>query len=86
MPKVFIFYNDLTLSVAQVTENGRKYRLKCRKYHFGPHFGGFTDKCFPKLDISTAKYNKNNYFDILCILLSFIIYLNIVLVFACALC
>ena len=59
MPQVFIFHIDLTLSVAMVTENGRQYRLKYRKCHFGPHFGGFTDRVFQKLDISTAKYQKD---------------------------
>ena len=54
MSQVFIFDIDSTLSVAMVTENGRQYRLKCRKFHFGPHFGGFQ-----KLDISTAKYQKD---------------------------
>ena len=46
MPQVFIFHIDLSLSVAMVTENGRQYRLKCRKCNFGPHFGGFTDSVF----------------------------------------
>ena len=85
MPQVFIFHIALTLSVAMVNENGRKYRLKCRKCHFVPHFGVFYRQCFQKLDISTAKYQK----DISIFLyqvLSFIIHLNIVLVFACALC
>ena len=58
MPRVFIFHIALTLSVAMVNENGRQYSLKCRKCHFVPHFGGFTD-CFQKLDISTAKYQKD---------------------------
>ena len=43
---MFIFCIDLTLSVAMVTDNGPKYRLKCRKCHFGPHFGGFEDSVF----------------------------------------
>ena len=43
---MFIFHIDLTVSVAMVTENGHQYRLKCRKCHFGPHFGGFTDIIF----------------------------------------
>ena len=38
MTKVFIFHIDLTLTVAMVTENGRQYRLKYRKYHFGLNF------------------------------------------------
>ena len=46
MTKVFIFYNDLTSYVAMVTENGRQYRLKLKKCHFGPQFGGFTDSVF----------------------------------------
>ena len=40
---------------------------------------------FFKLDISAAKYQKRS-FNILCILLPFIIHLNIFLVFACTLC
>ena len=59
MTKVFIFHIDLTLLVAMITENGRQYRLKLRKCHFGPPFGGFTDSVFKKLDISTAKYQKD---------------------------
>ena len=51
---MFILHIDLTLKVAMVTENGRQYRLKLRKCHFGPQFGGFTD-----IDISTAKYQKD---------------------------
>ena len=46
MTKVFIFHIDLTLLVATVTENGCQYRLKLRKCHFGPQFGGFTDSVF----------------------------------------
>ena len=38
MAKVFIFHIDLTLTVAMVTENGRQYRLKSRKCHFGLNF------------------------------------------------
>ena len=46
---MFIFHIDLTLKVPKVTENGRQYRLKLRKCHFGefePQFGGFTDSVF----------------------------------------
>ena len=46
MTKVFIFHIDLTLLVSMVTENGRQYRLKLTKCHFGPQFGGFTDSVF----------------------------------------
>ena len=38
MTKVFIFHIDLTLTLAMVTENGRQYRLKYRKCHFGLNF------------------------------------------------
>ena len=42
---MFIFHIDLSLKVAMVTENGRQYRLKKRKCHFGPQFGGFFCCC-----------------------------------------
>ena len=59
MPQVFIFHIDLTLSVAMVTENGRQYRLKCKKCNFGTQFGGFADSVFKNyIDISTVKYQK----------------------------
>ena len=44
-----IFHNDLTSLVAMVTENGRQYRLKLRKCHYGPQFGGFKDSVFKNL-------------------------------------
>ena len=46
MTLVFLFYIDLTLTVAIVTENGGQYRLKKRKCHFGPQFGGLTGGVF----------------------------------------
>ena len=49
MNQVFISHIDLTLPVAMVTENGRQNRLKQRKCHFGPQFGGFTDSLFKNL-------------------------------------
>ena len=39
-----------------VTENGRQYRLKLRKCHFGPQFGGFTDSVFK--NYISAQLNK----------------------------
>ena len=46
--------------------------------------GSFTDSVFfLELDICTAKYKKR-YLNMVCILLSFIIHLNIFLVFVCA--
>ena len=56
---MFIFHIDLTLKVAIVTENGRQYKLKWRKNHFGPQFGGSTHNVFKTLDISTAKYEND---------------------------
>ena len=51
MGYVILLWHSLSLpynylKVAMVTENGRKYRLKLRKCHFGPQFGGFTDIVF----------------------------------------
>ena len=58
MTQVFIFHIDLTLMDAMVTKNGRQYRLKYRKCHFGPQFGGFTDSVF-KNYISAQLNTKN---------------------------
>ena len=46
MAQVFLFHIDLTLTIAIVTENGRQYRLKYRKCHFGSQFGGLIDVFF----------------------------------------
>ena len=69
---MFIFHIDLTLTVAMVTENGCKNMLKIEKCHFGPN-------------LISAQLNTKKINIILCILLLFIIHLNIFLVFACAL-
>ena len=74
---MFILHFDLTLKVAMVTENGRQYRLKQRKCHFGPQFRGFTDSVFENKISVQLNTKKIFYHCILCILLPFIIHLNI---------
>ena len=44
MIQVFLFHINWTLTVAMVTENGRKNRLKSKKCHFELKSGGLTDK------------------------------------------
>ena len=82
--QVFLFHIDLTLTVAMVTENGCQYRLKYRKCHFGLNFD-VLQAVFLKIRYQHSLIPKR-YFNILFVLLSFIIHLNIFLIFACALC
>ena len=42
----FIFHIDLTLTVAMVTENGRKKKAKIVKMSFWTTIGSFTDSVF----------------------------------------
>ena len=73
---MLLFHIDLTLMVAMVTQNGHQNRLNLTKCHFRPEIGGFIDKLF-NFQIS-AQLNTKKYFNILCMLLISISYLNIV--------
>ena len=46
MIQVFLLYIDWTLTVAMVTENDRKNRLKSKKCHFELKSGGLTGKLY----------------------------------------
>ena len=84
MTQVFIFHIGLSLTVAMVAENGRENRPKWRKCHFGPKLV-VLQTVFSKIRYQHSQIPKRC-LDILCNLISFIIHLNIFLVFACALC
>ena len=79
-------YIDLSLKVAMVTENGRKYRLKQRKCLFGPHHLGFIDSVFKNwVSISTIKYQKYILFFLVMYLVTIYHPFKYFLVFSCAL-